>query len=53
MASGPGRAVLDTVAADVRPAAIDAVRAALAEHAGPGGVQLGAAIWVTTAVRRA
>jgi len=51
-ASGPGRVVLDTVAADVRPAAIDAVRAALAEHAGPGGVRLGAAIWVTTAVRR-
>ena len=50
-ASGPGRALLDTVAADVRPVAIDAVRAALAEHAGPGGVQLGAAIWVTTAVR--
>lgn len=52
-ASGPGRAVLDTIAADARPAAIGAVRATLAEHTGPGGVRLGAAIWVTTAVRRA
>lgn len=52
-ASGPGRAVLDTIAADIRPAAIDAVRAALAEHASPGGVRLGAAIWITTATWRA
>jgi hypothetical protein len=49
--SGPGRALLDTIAADTRPVAIAAVRAALAEHAGPVGVRLGAAIWVTTAVR--
>jgi ubiquinone/menaquinone biosynthesis C-methylase UbiE len=51
-ASGPGRALLDTAAAGVRPAALAAVRAALAEYDGPGGVRLGAAIWVTTAVRR-
>jgi SAM-dependent methyltransferase len=47
--SGPGRAVLDTVADDVRPAAVAAVRAALAEVATPDGVHLGAAIWLTTA----
>lgn len=52
-ASGPGRAMLDTIADDVRPAAIGAVRAALAEHAGPGGVRLDAAIWLTTATRSA
>ncbi|MGH3397719.1 MAG: class I SAM-dependent methyltransferase [Streptosporangiaceae bacterium] len=52
-ASGPGRAVLDTIAANVRPAALDELRTALAEHAGPGGVRLDAAVWVTTATRRA
>jgi ubiquinone/menaquinone biosynthesis C-methylase UbiE len=52
MATGPGRALLDTIAADVRPVAIDAVRVALAEHASPAGVRLDAAILVTTAVRR-
>jgi len=51
--SGPGRALLDTVAADDRPVAMDALRAVLAEHAGPGGVRLDAAIWLTTAIRRA
>ncbi|MEP7023273.1 MAG: class I SAM-dependent methyltransferase [Actinomycetota bacterium] len=51
-ASGPGRAALDAIAAAVRPMALDAVRTALAERAGPGGVQLNAAIWLTTATRR-
>jgi SAM-dependent methyltransferase len=47
--TGPGRAVLDSVPDDQRPAALDAVRAVLADHAEPGGVRLGAAIWIITA----
>lgn len=49
--TGPGRAVMETVPAADRPAALDAVRAALAEHVTPAGVQLDGAIWVTTARR--
>jgi SAM-dependent methyltransferase len=51
LASGPSRALLDTIPGDVRPAAIDEVQSALAGHAAPGGVQLDAAIWLTTARR--
>ena len=47
--TGPGRAALDAVPDDQRPAALDAVRAALADHAGSDGVRLGAAIWIITA----
>lgn len=47
--TGPGRAVLDSVPDDQPPAALDAVRAVLADHAEPGGVRLGAAIWIITA----
>jgi SAM-dependent methyltransferase len=47
--TGPGRAVLDSVPDDQQPAALDAVRAVLADHAEPGGVRLGAAIWIITA----
>lgn len=47
--TGPGGAVLDSVPDDQRPAALDAVRAVLADHAEPGGVRLGAAIWIITA----
>jgi hypothetical protein len=47
--TGPGRAVLDAMPADRRPAALDAVRAALADQTGSDGVQLGAAIWIVTA----
>jgi ubiquinone/menaquinone biosynthesis C-methylase UbiE len=47
--SGPGRAVLETVAEADRSAALDAVRAVLADHLTPNGVQLGAAVWITTA----
>jgi hypothetical protein len=47
--TGPGRAVLDSVPDDQRPAALDAVRAVLADHGEPGGVRLGAAIWIITA----
>jgi SAM-dependent methyltransferase len=47
--TGPGRAALDSVPDDQRPAALDAVRAVLADHAEPGGVRLGAAIWIITA----
>jgi SAM-dependent methyltransferase len=36
--TGPGRAALDAVPDDQRPAALDAVRAALADHAGSDGV---------------
>ena len=49
--SGPGRALLDAVADDIRPAAIDAVRSVLTDHVGPDGVRLDAAIWLTTAIR--
>jgi SAM-dependent methyltransferase len=47
--TGPGRAALETVPPGRRPAALDAVRAAVADHAGPDGVHLGAAIWIVTA----
>lgn len=46
-----GRTVLETIPEHVRPTALDAVRAVLAQHAGPAGVSLGAAIWMTTARR--
>ncbi|MGH7749289.1 MAG: class I SAM-dependent methyltransferase, partial [Candidatus Dormibacteria bacterium] len=48
-ASGPGRAVLETISEADRPTALDEVRAVLAEHAGPRGVSLDAAILLTTA----
>ena len=47
--SGVGRAVLDTVPDDDRPAALEAVRAVLADHTDDTGVHLGAAIWLITA----
>lgn len=47
--TGPGRAALDAMPTDRRPAALDAVRAALADHTGSDGVRLGAAIWVIIA----
>lgn len=50
--TGPGRAVLETVPVADRPAALDAVRAVLADHATPAGVHLDGAIWITTARRR-
>jgi ubiquinone/menaquinone biosynthesis C-methylase UbiE len=49
--SGVGRAVLETVADDDRPAALDAVRTVLADHTDQTGVHLGAAIWIITAAR--
>ena len=49
--SGPGRAVLATVPEHDRPAAISAVREVLADHVSPNGVELGAAVWITTARR--
>lgn len=49
--SGVGRTVLETVADDDRPAALDAVRAVLAHHTDDSGVHLGAAIWIITATR--
>ena len=49
--TGIGRAVLDTVPEPDRPAALDAVRATLGEHQTPEGVELGAAIWISVAVR--
>jgi hypothetical protein len=48
--TGIGRTVLDTVPEPDKPAALDAVRTALAEHQTPRGVELGAAIWITTAI---
>ena len=47
--TGPGRAALDAMSADRRPAALDAVRGALADHTRSDGVHLGAAIWIVTA----
>jgi SAM-dependent methyltransferase len=49
--TGVGRAVLDAVAEPDRPAALAAVRAALAGHADAQGVRLAAAIWIITAAR--
>jgi ubiquinone/menaquinone biosynthesis C-methylase UbiE len=46
--SGPGRAVLDTIPDNQRPAALDAVRTALAGHTDKRGVHLSAAIWIIT-----
>ena len=49
--SGVGRAVLETVPDHDRPAALTAVRAALADHTATSGVHLDAAIWLITATR--
>jgi SAM-dependent methyltransferase len=48
--TGVGRTVLGAVGEAQRPEALAAVRAALADHAGPDGVRLGAGVWITTAV---
>jgi hypothetical protein len=42
--------VLATIPDRDMPAALDAVRATLAEHTNHNGVHLDAAIWITTAV---
>jgi hypothetical protein len=47
--SGVGRAVLDTVPAADKPAALEAVADAFAPHTTNRGVHLDAAIWITTA----
>lgn len=49
--SGPGRAVLATIPDHDKPAALDAVRATLADHTDQNGVHLDAAIWIITALR--
>jgi hypothetical protein len=46
--SGVGRAVLDTIPATDKPAALQAVTDALAPHTTNDGVHLDAAIWITT-----
>ena len=48
---GMTRGLLDGLDDDVRRAALEELRAALAEHATPDGVLLGAAAWLTTAHR--
>jgi SAM-dependent methyltransferase len=48
---GMTRGLLGGLDDDVRRAALDELRAALAEHATPDGVLLGAAAWLTTAHR--
>jgi SAM-dependent methyltransferase len=48
--SGVGRAALEALPERERAAALDAVRDAFVEHMTPSGVQLGAAVWVTTAL---
>jgi len=50
-ASGPSRALLETIAESDRSAALDALTSTLAEHQGPDGVRLAVAIWITTATR--
>ena len=50
--SGIGRAVLETVPDAEKPAAVDAVRATLAEHADTSGVHLDAAVWIICATQR-
>jgi ubiquinone/menaquinone biosynthesis C-methylase UbiE len=47
--SGPGRATLAAVPEDRRPAALDAVRGALADRARDDGVFLGGGIWLVRA----
>ena len=49
--TGPGRAVLETVPAADRPAALEAVRAVLVDHVTPAGVELDGAVWITSARR--
>jgi SAM-dependent methyltransferase len=49
--TGIGRAVLDTVPDADKPAALEAVRSVLAQHQTPRGVELDAAIWITSATR--
>ena len=47
--TGPGRAVLATISEHDKPAALDAVRATLADHTDHTGVHLDAGIWIITA----
>lgn len=47
--SGIGRAVLETVPDDHRPAALAAVQTVLGDHAGSTGVRLDAGVWIITA----
>jgi SAM-dependent methyltransferase len=49
--TGVGRAALEAVPEPDRPAALAAVRAALADHAAPEGVRFGGGIWIVTAAR--
>jgi SAM-dependent methyltransferase len=49
--TGIGRAVLDTVPDADKPAALQAVRTAIEDHETSNGVELGAAVWITTATR--
>ena len=51
--SGVGRAVLETVPAEQREIAINAVQAALADHADRDGVRLDGAMWIVSAQRHA
>jgi SAM-dependent methyltransferase len=46
------RRVLEALPDHDRPAALDAIRTAVAEHTDDGGVHLDAAIWIITATRR-
>jgi SAM-dependent methyltransferase len=49
--TGVGRSALEAVPEPDRPAALVAVRGALADHAAPEGVRLGGAVWIISAVR--
>ncbi|HEY3141658.1 MAG TPA: methyltransferase domain-containing protein [Acidimicrobiales bacterium] len=50
--TGICRTALDSMPDEQRPAALEAVRAALADHAEGDGVRLGAAIWIITATHQ-
>lgn len=49
--TGVGRAVLATIPDDEQPAALDAVRAILADNVGADGVSLAGAILITVAIK--
>jgi hypothetical protein len=49
---GPASRALEDQPPDVRSAAIDSIRAALASHLRDESVPLGAAIWIVTATNR-
>ena len=50
-ASGPGRAMLETIPTEVVPTAMASVESTLAEHVAADGVRLDGSIWIISATR--